>query len=370
MRAIVCTRYGAPDVLEWADLPTPEPAPHELRVRVLTTTVNSADWRVRARALPPGFGLLGRLALGWRGPRRPVLGSEFAGIVDAVGPAVRRFRVGDAVFGFSGGRMGCHAEYVCVAEHGPVAAIPQRLGLEHAAAMCFGGSTMLDFYRRARLGAGEHVLVLGASGTVGTAAVQLARILGARVTAACSAPRRALMHRLGAQQCIDPHAEPMAQQTERYDVVVDCHGGRGVVPLLQLLNPGGRLLLLTATLAELLAAPWLGRLQGLRVVAGPAEERADDVQELARLSALGLYTPVVGAVLPWSAFREAHARVEDGHKCGSLVLRVEPLDDATAPIHKQALPPNARPTRPDTAGNIAPAAPAEAHAPCTLPPTR
>lgn len=332
MRAIVCPRYGAPEVLEWAELPTPTPAPHELRVRVLATTVNSADWRVRACALPPGFGLLGRLALGWHGPRQPVLGTEFAGIVDAVGPAVQRFRVGDAVFGYPGGRMGCHAEFVCVADHGPVAHVPQRLGMEHAAAMCFGGSTMLGFYRRARLAAGERVLVLGASGTVGTAAVQLARIQGAQVTAACSVPRMALMRRLGAQQCLDRHALDTAREAARYDVAVDCHGGRGIAPLLELLAPGGRLLLLTASLGELLQAPWRGRLRGRRVIAGPVEERVDDVPALARLAALGLYTPVVGAVLPWGEFRQAHARVEDGHKCGSLVLRVGPLDAPAPPL--------------------------------------
>lgn len=348
MRAIVCPRYGAPEVLEWAELPLPEPAPHELRVRVLTTTVSSADWRVRACALPPGFGLLGRLALGWHGPRQPVLGTEFAGIVDAVGPAVQRFRVGDTVFGYPGGRMGCHAEFVCVAESGPVAQVPQRLGLEHAAAMCFGGSTMLDFYHRARLAAGERVLVLGASGTVGTAAVQLARVQGAHVTAACSRPRMALLRRLGAHECLDREALDLAQQAGRHDVVVDCHGGRGIGTLLPLLARRGRLLLLTASLAELLQAPWRGRLRGVRVIAGPVEERADDVPALARLAALGLYTPVVGAVLPWADFRQAHARVEDGHKCGSLVLRVGPVDGTAPPLHKHTTGPAAFATLPAT----------------------
>lgn len=334
MRVIACARYGPPDVLHWAEMPRPDPGPYELRVRVVATTVNSADWRVRALALPPGFGPLGRLALGLRGPRQRVLGSEFAGVVDAVGPKVRHYRPGDRVFGFPGGRMGCHAEYLCVAEDGPVALVPPGLDMDCAAALCFGGSTMLDFYRRARLQTGEHVLVNGAAGTVGTAAVQLARHQGARVTAVCSAARADALRALGADHVIDYQHTDFAQQGARYDVIVDCAGTAGPSRSLAALAPGGRLLLVLASLPDLLQAAWRGRATGRRVVAGPVSERPDDVHTLARLATEGVYRPVIDAVLPWSEFREAHARVEAGHKHGSIVLRVGPLDRMPATGHK------------------------------------
>jgi NADPH:quinone reductase-like Zn-dependent oxidoreductase len=322
VKVIECTRYGTPDVLQWAERPMPRPGSHELLVRVVATTVNSGDWRVRALHLPPGFGPLGRLALGLRRPRQPVLGTEFAGVVEDTGVLACRFRPGDRVFGFTGSRMGCHAEYLCMDEHGPVAATPPQLGCEQAAAMCFGGSTMLHYYRRASLSAGEHVLVIGASGTVGSAAVQLARSQGARVTAVCNTARAPLMHRLGAQHTIDPARHDFTAQGERYDVVVDCVGTFSPEETLGVLTPGGRLLLLAAGLPDLLRAPLLGRTRGLRVMAGPAQESAADVATLAALAARGAFIPVIDSVYPWADFRLAHARVESRRKVGTVVLRV------------------------------------------------
>lgn len=322
VKVIECTRYGTPDVLQWAERPMPRPGSHELLVRVVATTVNSGDWRVRALHLPPGFGPLGRLALGLRRPRQPVLGTEFSGVVEDTGVLACRFRPGDRVFGFTGSRMGCHAQYLCMDEHGPVAPTPPQLGCEQAAALCFGGSTMLHFLRRARLAAGEKVLVIGASGTVGSAAVQLARSQGARVTAVCKAANAPLMHRLGALHTINPARHDFTALGERYDVVVDCVGTFAPEETLDILTPGGRLLLLAAGLADLLRAPWLGRSRGLRVIAGPARERAADVGELADLTARGAFVPVIDSVYPWSDFRLAHARVESRRKVGTVVLRV------------------------------------------------
>lgn len=322
MRVIECTRYGPPEVLQWAQRPVPRPADHEVLVRVMATTVNSGDWRVRALALPPGFGALGRLTLGWRRPRQPVLGTEFAGVVVSVGAAVTRFAVGDRVLGYPGARMGCHAEYLCIAESGPVALMPPALGFEHAAALCFGGSTMLHFYRRAQLRAGERVLVVGASGTVGTAAVQLARHRGARVTAACGEARARLMQQLGAHATVETAGGALMALPERYDVVVDCKAEQAPARYLDMLAPGGRLLLLTPGLGDLLRAPWLGRARGVRVIAGPAQERPEDVAELSALAAQGAFMPAIDQVLPWEEFRQAHARVESRRKMGSVVLRV------------------------------------------------
>lgn len=328
VKVIECTRYGTPEALQWAERPMPRPGSHELLVRLVATTVNSGDWRVRTLHLPPGFGPLGRLALGLRRPRQPVLGTEFAGVVEDTGVLACRFRPGDRVFGFTGSRMGCHAEYLCMDEYGPVAPTPPQLGCEQAAALCFGGSTMLHYYRRASLNAGDHVLVIGASGTVGSAAVQLARNQGARVTAVCNAVHAPLMQRLGALHTIDPARHDFTALGERYDVVVDCVGTFPIDDMLGVLAPGGRLLLLAAGLGDVLRAPVLGRTRGLRVMAGPAHERASDVAELAALAARGEFIPVIDSVFPWAEFRQAHARVESRRKVGTVVLRVGGLAPA------------------------------------------
>jgi D-arabinose 1-dehydrogenase-like Zn-dependent alcohol dehydrogenase len=174
MKAMICTAYGGPELLQWAEWPMPVPKADELLIRVRATTVSSGDVRMRALRLPRGFGPLARPALGFARPRRPVLGTELTGEVHAVGARVARFKPGDAVFAFPGARVGCHAEYRCMAEDDAVAPKPENLTDEQAAALSFGGATALDYLARAGLCEGKRVLVDGASGTVGTAAVQIA----------------------------------------------------------------------------------------------------------------------------------------------------------------------------------------------------
>lgn len=322
MRAILCMRYGPPDVLEIQDVPMPAPKDDEVLVRIRATTVSAADWRIRSMTMPRGFGLLGRLALGLSGPRRAILGGELAGDVVAVGARVTRFRPGDAVFAFLGARLGCHAEYRCLRAADPVAFKPTNLGYEEAAALSFGGVTMLDFYRRAGLRAGERVLVNGAAGTVGIAAVQLARHAGAQVTAVCSRDGAELVSSLGAARVLDRAREDFARGGEAYDVVVDTVGTAPFARCAPVLAPGGRLLLVLATLPEILRAPWNRLRSGRRIIAGPAAERAEDVEALRALAAAGHFVPVIDSVYPFEAIRAAHARVDQGRKHGSVVVQV------------------------------------------------
>ncbi|RYF43666.1 MAG: NAD(P)-dependent alcohol dehydrogenase [Comamonadaceae bacterium] len=322
MKAFLCNRYGSPDVLELTDLPKPVPARHELLVRVSATTVSSADWRVRSLQLPAGFGLLGPVALGIGRPRQPVLGTELAGEVEAIGAAVVNFKPGDKVVGFTGSRMGCHAEYRCIAADGPVAIQPGNLSDEQAAALCFGGATMLDFYRRAKLRSGERVLVNGASGAVGTAAVQLAKHLGAHVTGVCSTVNLALVRSIGADEVIDYTRDDFARSGQVFDVIVDTAGTAPFSRSARALAHGGRLLLVLATLPELLKAPWAGWTKGKKVIAGPASERPGYVQELATIAAAGHFTPVVDRCYAFEDMRAAHHYVDSGRKRGSVVIRV------------------------------------------------
>ncbi|GAA4668519.1 NAD(P)-dependent alcohol dehydrogenase [Nocardioides nanhaiensis] len=311
MRAAVVQRYGPPEVVAVQEVPAPEPRRGQLRVRVHATPVTSGDARIRGARFPPGFAVPARLALGLRAPRRPVLGVCFSGVVDAVGPGTDSTApaVGQAVCGMTGVRMGAHAEQVVVrTDH----AVPVPAGVSHddAAAMLFGGTTALPYLRdKGRLVAGHRVLVIGASGAVGTNAVQLARHLGAEVTGVCSPRNADLVAGLGATEVI--HQVP---GSGAYDVVLDAVGVLTPASGRVLLTPEGRLLLAVASLGQTLGAR--GRVQ-----AGPAPERPADVAELLGLVAAGHLRAIVEQTYGLDDVVAAHARVDSGRKVGNLVLR-------------------------------------------------
>ena len=254
MKAAIVERYGTPDVVRLVELPTPEPRAGQVRVRVAVTAVTAGDARIRGARFPKGFGPLARLMFGVRGPRRKVLGNVFSGTVDAVGTGVTGLSPGDEVCGMTGPRMGAHAEYVVV----PAAqAVPKPTGVSHedAAGVLFGGTTALFFLRdQAALRPGASVLVNGASGAVGTNAVQLAAHLGGRVTAVTSTANLALVSELGAEHTIDYTSADLASLTDRFDVVLDTVGNISPASGRRLLNDGGVLLLAAAGLWELLRA--------------------------------------------------------------------------------------------------------------------
>jgi len=203
MRAAVYERYGPPSVVHVAEVQKPTPKDDEVLIRVQATTVTTADWRARSLDLPPGFGPLGRLIFGISGPRQKILGTELSGEIEAVGKAVTRFKPGDTVFAYPGLRMGAHAEYRALSESAAIAPKPANLSHQEAAALCFGGTTALYFFRQAKLAAGETILVNGATGQVGAAIIQLARHFGARVTGVTSTANLELASSLGAEEVID-----------------------------------------------------------------------------------------------------------------------------------------------------------------------
>jgi len=302
------------------ELPKPAPGDHELLIRVRATTVSSADWRIRSLEMPRGFGFLGRLAFGIGRPRKPILGSELAGDVEAVGRAVTSFKVGDQVFAFAGAGLGCHAEYKCLPANGAVAPKPPNLSFEQAAALSFGGATMLDFFQRAELRRGERVLVNGASGAVGSAAVQLAKHFGAHVTGVCSTTNIELVKSIGADEVIDYTQRDFAQSHALFDVIVDTVGTAPLTRSRPALSRGGRLLLVLASLPELLKAPWHTLTSGKRVIAGPAAERPEYVRVLGELAVAGRFTPVIDRCYPFEQMVDAHRYVDRGHKRGSVVI--------------------------------------------------
>lgn len=314
MRAAIVERYGPPQVVRVTELPTPRPRPGEVRVRVAVAAVTAGDARIRAARFPQGFGLVARLVYGLRGPRIRVLGNVFSGVVDAVGTGVDGLSPGDQVCGMSGQRMGTHAEYVVV----PAArAVRKPAGVSHedAAGVLFGGTTALHFLRdEATLEPGASVLVNGASGAVGTNAVQLAKHLGARVTGVASAPNLDLVSELGADRTVDHTTTGVASLTERFDVVLDTVGNLSPASGRGLLNDGGVLLLAAAGLWDIVRA------RG-NVRAGAAPERPEDFAYLLELVADGALTPVTDRIDPLEEIAEAYRRIDSGHKVGNALVR-------------------------------------------------
>lgn len=323
MKAFLYHRYGSPDVLQLEEVDKPVPRANEVLIRTLATTVSSGDGRMRSLEVPAGFGWIIRLVAGLRRPRQPILGSELAGVVEAVGQDVTRFQVGDAVFAFSDLSLGCHAAYRCLAEDGGVALKPSALSFEEAAALSFGGTTALDFLRRAKLKRGERILIHGASGCVGSAAVQLACHLGAEVTGVCSSRNLELVRSLGAHQVIDYTQDDVTRQGHTYDVIVDAVGTASFSSSRALLRPGGRLLLLVASLPALLLSGWQSLTTDQSVIAGPASVKAGDLEHLAALAAAGVYRPVLDRRYPFEQIPEAHRYVDTGHKRGTVVITLE-----------------------------------------------
>jgi NADPH:quinone reductase-like Zn-dependent oxidoreductase len=323
MRAIVYEKYGPPDVLQLKDLPKPVPKDDEVLIRNRATTVTAGDWRVRSLEVPAGFGLLSRLALGIFGPRQKILGSELAGQVEAVGRNVTKFAPGDEVFAFPGLRMGSYVEYKCMSQDGPVALKPANLTFDEAAALSFGGTTALDFFRRGRLKKGEKVLVNGASGAVGTAALQIARHFGADVTAVCSSANAELAASLGARRVIDYTKEDFTEKGETYDVILDAAGTAPFSRSGKSLKEGGRLLVVLGRLSDMLTGPWLSMMGSRKIVGGTAAGGAEDVRYLADLAASGEYKPVIDRRYPFERMAEAHAYVDTGRKRGNVVVTLE-----------------------------------------------
>jgi len=322
MRAIIYERYGAPDVLQLKDVAKPAPKDNEVLIKICATTVTSGDWRARSLNVPAGFGLMSRLFFGVSRPRQPILGTELSGVVESVGKSASKFKVGEKVFAFSGAGMGCYAEYKCMPEDGAVALKPANLTFDEAAAMSFGGTTALNFFKRGKLQSGEKVLVNGASGGVGTAAVQLARHFGADVTGVCSAANVELVKSLGAAHVIDYTKEDFTQNGETYDVIIDTVGTAPFSRIKSSLKERGRLLLVLGTLPDLLQIPWVSMTSSKRVIGGPATERAEDLRFLAKLAEAGEFRPVIDRRYPLEQIAEAHRYVDTGRKKGNVVITV------------------------------------------------
>ncbi|GEN80423.1 NAD(P)-dependent alcohol dehydrogenase [Actinotalea fermentans] len=321
MRAAVARRFGGPEVVRVESVPRPTARAGELVLRVHASTVSAADHRMRARDLPKGMWFMAPIALGVFRPRVRVLGMDAAGVVAEVGPGVESFQVGDRVVARLGSAFGGHAQYARVRVGVGVARIPEGMSFVDAAAVPFGGLTALHFLREAGVTAGSDVLVNGASGAVGTAVVQLATALGARVTAVCG-DGADLVRGLGADAVVDYRTEDLAAGTATYDVVVDCVGTAPVARVEHLVRPGGAFALVAVDAAGLLGAGRARRRTGKRVVVGNITVDDGDLASLLGLVEEGRLRPVVDRTYPLDDVVAAHAYVDTWHKKGSVVLEI------------------------------------------------
>jgi len=319
MKAAVCRRYGSPDVVTVSEMPVPQPQDDEILVRVRAATVGVVDALARS-----GSPFYARVHFGPLRPRFPVLGSDFAGVVESAGRAVNRFSVGDSVFGTVAPRFGAHAEYVCLPEAGAVAPMPVSVSFAEAAALA--DATALYFLRdKAVLQPGQSVLINGASGAVGAAAVQLAVSFGAAVTGVCSGPHAGLVRKLGAESVIDYTRTDFTRAGRRYDVIFDVAGKSSFLRCRGVLRPGGVYLTTAPSPAIMVQMPWTARFGRTRAVVAFAGLRAaaskrEDLLVLRDLVEKSSLAAVIGARYPLERIAEAHARVDAGHKKGNIVV--------------------------------------------------
>lgn len=325
MRAVIFKKFGTPEVLQLAEIEKPTPESNEVLVKIYATSVTAEDPKMRSFNHPPLLKLPVGLMFGFRKPKKPVLGIEFSGTVEAIGNKVSNFKTGDHVFGYTGLGFGAYAEYKCVPENGLIFFKPHNCSFEQSATLVNGPLSALAYLKKkGEVKKGDHVLIYGASGSVGTAAVQLARYFEATVTAVCSTRNIGLVKSIGANHVIDYTKENFTESDDRFDIIFDTIGKTTMKNSMKLLKPKGKYLLTEFGVSHILAALYTSLFKNKKVIVAASNFywKKEDLIFLKEIVEAGHFRPVVDRCFRLEDIVEAHKYVETGHKSGNVAVSV------------------------------------------------
>lgn len=325
MKAVVFKRYGGPEVLQMAETEKPTPKSNEVLVRIYATSVTAEDPKMRGFNHPPLLKLPVGLMFGFKKPKNPVLGMEFSGTIEAVDSDVKNYKPSDQVFGYTGLSFGACAEYKCVPENGLIHFKPENLSFEESACMVNGPLSALVFLKKkGNIKKGDNVLIYGASGSVGTAAVQLAKYFKANVTGVCSTKNIALVKSIGADSVIDYTAQDFTQNDKKYDLIFDTVGKTSMKECMNLLKPKGKYLLTEFGFSHILASIFTSLFKSRKVIVASSNFywKKEDLDFLKEIAEKGDLKPVIDKTFSLDEIIEAHRYVELGHKVGNVAISV------------------------------------------------
>jgi len=326
MRAILCTKYGSPNVLQLGEVKKPTCKDDEVLIKIHATTVTAGDCELRSFKVKPLLWIPARIYMGLRKPKRPILGMELAGEIESVGKDVKSFKKGDSVFADTGFHFGSYADYVCLPSTNAMSKKPVNMTYEEAAAVPVGGLNALHFLRKANIQSGEKVLIYGASGSIGTFAIQIAKCFGAEVTGVCGTSNLELVKSLGANKVIDYTKEDFTKNDEIYDVIFDTKGTNSFPHIKRSLKEKGRYLSANPKMVDMISGIWTSMTSRKKVILEASGQETKDLIYLKELIEAGKIKSVIDKRYPLEQIREAHSYVEKGHKSGNVVITLKHSD--------------------------------------------
>ena len=323
MKAVIYETYGGPEVLKLVELPIPVPSKNEVLIKIMSTSATTADWRLRSLSMPRGFYFLARLIFGFNKPRQKILGTELSGLISAVGNDVTKFKVGDKVIAQVGAKLACYAEYRCMNENQVILPKPESLSFEEAATLSFGATTAWVYLAiKSPVTKGQKVLINGASGSVGTAAIQIAKYFGAQVTAICSSQNFALVKSLGADFVIDYNESDFTLAGKTYDKIMDNLGNLQFSKIKNSLTKNGQFLVVSGDLAQLLTAPLINLTNAKKIISTTVPEDLATLKEVLKLIDTKQFKPVLDKIFTIDEIVQAHAYLDKRHRKGNIAIKV------------------------------------------------